>query len=106
MNTMVLVLVGSTLVGSLEPFCWAVTKSGTGTWRLGDVGTWGCGDSGRGDVGTRGRGDVGTWGLGDVGTRGLRDSGTRGCVNSGTWGRGDTFSKYRISEMGQHRQES
>ena len=54
----------------------AVTKSGTGTWDLG-------------------RGDSGTWRLGDAGTRGL-----------GTWGRGDTFSKYRISEMGQHRQES
>ena len=38
--------------------------------------------------------------------RGTWDVGTRGRVNSGMWGRGDTFSKYRISEMGQHRQES
>ena len=37
----------------------AVTKSGTGTW----------------DVGQE---DVGTWGRGDVGTRGLRNSETRG----------------------------
>ena len=49
---------------------------------------------------------LGTWGLEDVGTRGRGDVETRGRVNAGMWGRGDTFSKYRISEMGQHRQES
>ena len=50
-----------------------------------------------------------------MGTRGLTDAGTRGRGevgrgddggDSGTWERGDTFSKYRISEMGAHPQES
>ena len=59
-------------------------------------------DRGRGDSGTW---DVRTWELrrGDSGTQGLGDVG-RG--DSGTCGRGDTFSKYRISEMGEHPQES
>ena len=55
----------------------AVTKSGTGTWKLGrkDSGTPGRGtrerrDVGRGDAGTR---ESKTWRLGDVARRGLED---------------------------------
>ena len=86
--------------------------AGTGdveTRGRGDVGTWGHGDSGTrglGDVGTPGLGDLGTWGRGDVGTWGCGDVGSRGRGHVGTGGCVDTFSKYRISKMGEHPQES
>ena len=40
--------------------------------------------------------------------RGRGDSGMWGHVDAGTWGLGNTFLKYtyRISEMGEHPQES
>ena len=37
----------------------ALTKSGTGTWGLGDARTWDSGTQGLGAVGTQGRGDSG-----------------------------------------------
>ena len=76
----------------------------------GDVGTRGREDlepldvwtRGLGDAGTRGRGDAGTQGLGGSGARELGDSGSRALGDSGTRECGDAFSKYRISEMGEH----
>ena len=55
-------------------------------------------DVGTGDVGTLERGDLGTLRHGDSGMRGRGDLWSRGP--------GDIFSKYKISEMGEHPQES